>query len=379
MDLIRQDGSLDSPGQGLTEAAQERRSRFKHIAGLDGLRAVSILIVLVGHFLIDETSYATIGVYIFFVISGYLITTLMYAEQERFGRVSVKRFYARRLLRLYPVLIVFLLALLCVALASGRLYPALEASSVLLYFTNYLTSWHDLTNQETQLPIGPLWSLSVEEHFYLLMPAFFVITRGRHMIAFAIAACIMPILLRFTYLSIWPWLGFSDALYQDSELRIDSIAYGVLLAALHHEDRSGRLLQALGSAAAVCIGLVLLVISFRMDQSFLKFVTRDTLRAVAVTPLVCNILFSPSMPWLKQVLNLKLVAWIGVLSYSLYVWHCAQEYFFTAAGVSIESEALGWLEMAGTFCCATASYYLVEKPFLQLKTHFSPVPAAAMG
>jgi peptidoglycan/LPS O-acetylase OafA/YrhL len=352
--------------------AVEVRSRPQHIPGLDGLRAVSIMIVLVGHFLLERSSYSTIGVYIFFVISGFLITTLMYAERDRFGTLDVKRFYLRRLLRLYPVLIAFLAVVYCVALSTGRAYPLAEASSVLFYCANYLMSWQEMTGRETQLPIAVLWSLSVEEHFYLLMPAFFLLTQGRKMVGFAIALCIAPIVIRIFYLSIWPWIGYTTVLYQNSELRMDSIAYGVLLAALYHGKKSLGLLQALGSTVAVCLGAVLLVASFEMPQSFYKFVARDTLRTVALVPLVCNVLFSAQLPWLKHFLNLKLVAWVGVLSYSLYVWHGAQQYFFTALGLADGSLWSGWCKLVGTFCCAIASYYLVEKPFLRFKTHFNP-------
>lgn len=357
------------------------RPAFGHLPGLDGLRALSIMIVMVGHFLLGRAAaLSTIGVYIFFVISGYLITRLMFAEQARFGAVDVGRFYARRFLRLYPVLIVFLLAIVATAIAAERPRPLIEVASVLFYFSNYLTSWQEARGGTFSLPIGVLWSLSVEEHFYILMPLFFLLTKGRHIIAFAAVMCVLSVVLRIVEIGIWPWMADLDrysTLYRNSEVRFDSIAYGVLLAGISQTRDPMRVLRPLGSLPAVAVGCGLLVISFVMPDGVAKAVLRDTMRSWFAVAVVCNVLFSDSMQWAKRLLENRFVVWIGLLSYSLYIWHGAQEYFLTALGVPTTARGFGWLEMAGAFGCAVASYYLVEKPFLRLKGHF--VPKAAVS
>jgi peptidoglycan/LPS O-acetylase OafA/YrhL len=350
-------------------------SRFGHIPGLDGLRALSIMIVMVGHFLLGKAAaLSTIGVYIFFVISGYLITRLMLAEQEKFGSVDMARFYARRFLRLYPVIIVFLIVIVGVAFLAHRPRPPIEVASILFYFANYLTSWQEIQGSTFQLPIGILWSLSVEEHFYLLMPIFFVAMRGRHMVPFAIAMCIIPVVLRVTELQIWPWLADTSVLYRNSDVRFDSIAYGVLLAGISNMREPLKMLRRLGSPWMVVLGGVFLIVSFVMPDGMTKAIVRDTFRSWAAVPIVCSVLFSDKLGWTKHILELPLIAWVGTLSYSLYVWHGAQEYFLTAAGVPDTSFGFGWMRLAGAFACAITSFYLIERPALRFKDRLRPRP-----
>lgn len=353
-------------------------ARFGHVPGLDGLRAMSIMIVMIGHFLLGKAAaLSTIGVYIFFVISGYLITRLMLAEQARFGRIDIPRFYARRFLRLYPVIITFLIVIVGVACLADRPRPLIEVMSVLFYFANYLTSWQEIHGATFQLPIGILWSLSVEEHFYLLMPIFFVITRGRHMIPFAIAMCIIPLALRGIEVHLWPWMAdlkTYSTLYRNSDVRFDSIAYGVLLAGIGNTREPMKILKPLGSPWMVALGCLCLLISFAMPDGVFKAIVRDTLRSWFAVPLVCSVLFSDGLVWVKRILEWKPIVWVGLLSYSLYVWHGAQEYFWTAAGFSKAMHGFGFLELAGAFACAITSYYLIEQPFLRFKRHLKPVP-----
>ncbi|MDD3371513.1 MAG: acyltransferase, partial [Alphaproteobacteria bacterium] len=150
------------------------------IPGLDGLRALSIMIVILGHLFLPQTGgVAALGVYIFFAISGFLITRLLFLEQKQAGDVSAKNFYIRRLLRLYPVLLVYLAFLCVLALVRGEFIDTTEIFSVLLYFINYLSSFRILQGEHLNMQVGVLWSLAIEEHFYLLVPMFFIAFKGR--------------------------------------------------------------------------------------------------------------------------------------------------------------------------------------------------------
>ena len=142
-----------------------------YLAGLDGLRAISITLVIVGHLGFGSFVPGGLGVTIFFFISGFLITRLLFAERERNGRLDLWRFYARRSLRLLPEMAV-LLAMLAFVIgpALGQSVLPMQAVAALTYWTNYyVISGADACAHCAVT--GHLWSLAVEEHFYLLMPA----------------------------------------------------------------------------------------------------------------------------------------------------------------------------------------------------------------
>ena len=277
------------------------------------------------------------------------------------------------------MIICYLIVIVAVAFVADQPRPAIEVLSVLFYFANYLVSWQEVHGATFQLPIGMLWSLSVEEHFYLLMPLFFVLARGKHMIRFGIAMCIIPVLLRIVEIQIWPWLAdlhTYSVIYRNSDTRVDAIAYGVLLAGIGNLRDPMRILKQLGAPWLLAVGFALLVISFAMPDSIFKAIMRDTFRSWFAVALVCNILFSDTLAWAKRLLEWKPQVWSGLLSYSLYVRPVAQEYFLTAAGFSPDAKGFGVLRLATSFACAIASYYLVEQPFLRFKRHLKPVPPA---
>src|SRR5262245_57565060 len=149
----------------------ETHSRYpQSVPSLDGIRAISVLLVVLAHSGFDAVP-GGLGVTIFFFLSGYLITTLMLAEYERSGRISIPMFYARRMLRLMPPLLITL------ALAYGLTYfgalpggiTAAGLAAQLLYFANYYSLFVD-PGGTIPNGTGILWSLAVEEHFYIVYP-----------------------------------------------------------------------------------------------------------------------------------------------------------------------------------------------------------------
>ncbi len=204
-----------------------------NVPSLDGLRAFSILLVLFGHFLLPTkiSGIGAFGVTVFFFISGFLITRLLFAEMKRTGRIAITHFYLRRLLRLYPALVVSITLCAALVIYRGQPLDAVELESVFLYFSNYLIAYREFHSSAYTLPIGALWSLSIEEHFYLLFPAIFIMFKGSptRVAQIAIGICIACLGIRCFYLSLWPeWVG-TLATYWRSETRFDSIAFGVLI------------------------------------------------------------------------------------------------------------------------------------------------------
>jgi len=144
---------------------------------LDGLRAVSIALVVCTHFVTNEIP-GGLGVTTFFFISGFLIARLLFAEWKSTGRIDLRAFYIRRFLRLYPVIVAYVIFTIAVALWLRAPIKTVEITSVLFYFANYLYAANQLAGETFVHPIGPFWSLSVEEHFYFFAPLPFIVARS---------------------------------------------------------------------------------------------------------------------------------------------------------------------------------------------------------
>ena len=142
-------------------------SGHEYIAPLDGMRAVAILLVVVAHFGFGNVIPGGFGVTIFFFISGFLISRLLIAEYAQNGEINIRYFYIRRLLRLGPALVIMLFMIAIANVLMGLPVPGHELLAGLTYTMNYYLIVHQ---SNPVLPIGVLWSLAVEEHYYLLYP-----------------------------------------------------------------------------------------------------------------------------------------------------------------------------------------------------------------
>lgn len=345
-----------------------------HIQGLNGLRCLSIMIVIVGHFFLGEFSgISSLGVYIFFVISGFLITRLLLAEAKETGDVRIGAFYYRRLLRLFPVLIVYMIVVVGYARMHAIPTPPVEVASVFLYFVNYLKSYYELAGTQHVLPIGVLWSLSVEEHFYLIAPIFIAFVRASpgKVLAFSAAMIVLPLAIRIGYVVQWPEWSNTNRIYMASETRFDSIAYGVFLAALCEFSPEGRVRRAISSPQALVAGVALLVLSTVIRDDFFRDTFRYSMRSIGALLIVAPVVFSPRLGWLQNMANSPPADWIGRLSYSLYIWHGAAWFFLSNVGMT-KSIPTAFAELGITFVLAVASYYLIEMPVLRWRNKSSP-------
>jgi peptidoglycan/LPS O-acetylase OafA/YrhL len=347
------------------------------IPGLDGLRALSILIVVLGHFFLPATGgVAALGVYVFFAISGFLITRLLFLENKQAGGVSAKNFYMRRFFRLYPVLLFYLLFISAVNYIHGDKNDVSEIFSVLLYYINYLTSFRILQGEPLTMQVGVLWSLAIEEHFYLIMPLFFIAVKGRvrPLLWFSGLACVIPLLLRVLYVSLWPETIGQLITYRNSETRFDSIAVGVLLAALCEGNMREKIVRFLSSPTMFVAGALTVLASVLVKEDLFKETLRFSLISLSCVPLICGIVFGERLRLFQAIANWSPVVWIGKLSYSLYVWHGFTAYLLKILGYPEDSVDFGILGVSLTFSFAAFSYYLVETPFLRLRAQFVRAP-----
>jgi len=348
-----------------------------YIPALDGLRAVSILLVVGSHAGLDHVLPGAFGVTLFFFISGMLITGQLLRMLQTSGRLHLAGFYARRLLRLTPAALAYtILAGVGFSIAGGRITAGGWAAA-LFYGANYYDLW---TGYRTTLvgvrhPFNILWSLAIEDHFYALWPALLgLLWRGRLVVAALVAICVAVLCWRAYLYHACFHPGSPavcgplrtdprrfDRLYLATDTRIDSIAYGALLAAAGGPVSWGR--------RAAAPALALLALSFVLPGDFARHVVRASLQGVALFFLV-PLMIGNRGP-IARLLSATPAVAIGRLSYSLYLWHWAA--FAIADGLATRAGAarygLLWQTIALPLAAGLAlfSYQSIERPMLALR------------
>lgn len=333
----------------------------KLIPSLNGLRALSIIFVLAGHtelrsfHITDDPPGMQVGVTIFFLISGFLITwLLMQEERQNNGRISLKGFYIRRAFRIFPVYYTLLLVYFFLQLAGIFQFTTASWVSSLTY-TKYLSPrWGEWES-------GHLWSLSVEEHFYLVWPTVFYFFK-RFRVPFALAVMAVVPFVRL-------WGHFGDL---HMFTRADALMAGCLLA-LYYERLTGVLLTLprvwlLLPFAVMPLSLSakrLVKLFFPGDIPLAKMAVAFSASYGILTLLCLGLILAISInftnnPWFRF-LNNPVMNYIGKLSYSLYIW---QQMFFSD---KLWPASRFPYNIAFIVITALLSYHLVETPFLRIK------------
>jgi peptidoglycan/LPS O-acetylase OafA/YrhL len=319
---------------GISINADSYPSEAPFIPSLNGIRAISVLLVVVAHAGFERVVPGGLGVTVFFFLSGYLITSLFLIEQTTYGRISIDKFYLRRVFRLFPPLIVTIAIsymLVAAGILSGRItIPGLL--SQLLYFSNYYIIYFDPPGNTIPDGTNILWSLAVEEHFYIFYPIGLslmlkYIRDNKYIIAVLIVLC--------TFVALWRvYLVLHGAdenrTYYATDTRIDSILFGCILALgwnrnitnnVPARDRSARpnlmsLRQWLLFAGAVCVLLATLLIR---EDAF-RQTWRYSIQGIALTPIFYFAIKYNSNHLFKY-LNTKTMNTLGTFSYFIYLIH----------------------------------------------------------
>lgn len=313
------------------------RWRLGYRPALDGVRGVAIIAVMGYHFFVPGfAAGGYVGVTMFFVLSGYLITALMKEERARTGRLSVRNFYLRRVRRLIPALVVLVALVLILAAARGRIAEVGPmAASVLLYVGNVAQLGDPISLEH----LSHTWSLAVEEQFYLVWPWVFILVAGRAWVA-AVAVGAAATLAR---MSGWDLAGLE---------RADALMIGCALALGASRVPWVSMPAGLGSLAALAV-VTVVPIPTPILLTVVAVLTAMVIQAVAAPGLVTSLL------------SLKPLVFVGRISYGLYLWHFAVgwEVWPTLA-------AWHWLPAAVvlsaiSFGFALASWRYVEQPLLR--------------
>jgi peptidoglycan/LPS O-acetylase OafA/YrhL len=344
----------------------EINDKTRNIPSLDGMRAISILLVIVAHtsqhyarwIRIPVGSYllfAHTGVSVFFVISGFLITSLLLKELDATGTIGIKRFYLRRAFRIFPPFYFYLATIFVLALVG--IFPT--PLRAFLFAATYTSDYY-LGPGSGSGGLQHLWSLSVEEQFYLLWPAALLLLGKRRAIYLAwFLILVSPLSRTITYLVLAPpHRAMVGRMFHSS---IDTIMFGCLLALLWDNDRFTSLQRTwMGGWAMTGAVLFLFVIDPLLQFHFyggFTLLAGMTLEGVSICVITLYVVKRPeTVP--GRILNTPVLRHIGVISYSLYLW---QSIIIAEAGLSFP------LELAAMLACAEFSYWVVERPSLRLR------------
>lgn len=348
--------------------------QFGYIPALDGLRGIAILVVMAfnGHFFGMQGGF--VGVDIFFVLSGFLITSLLVQDYRRTFRIGLKNFYFRRALRLLPAL--FALMLFCVLFVL-ILQPDKVSNTLkgVLYTMFYVANWAQSPPMEAGIgPLSHAWSLSVEEQFYIVWPLILlgllrIKSKG------VVLAILISLISVSVAINIWLWQSQVPFLrmYFGSDTRSHELLIGCVAALLMSWGvfQNAQHLRGAFHAAAIFsfVGIVLSLFLIRHNTAFV-YNGGFALISIGTAILILDMLLFPSM--LSRGFEFAPLVWIGKISYGLYLWHYP---IFEATRRLLEGRVPPLVyQITGvvtTVVVATASFYLLEKPFLKLRRRFS--------
>jgi peptidoglycan/LPS O-acetylase OafA/YrhL len=345
------------------------------LPSIEGLRAISIILVLINHLAIKNSIFVgleqynwltdilqdgQLGVNVFFVISGFLITSLLLTEEEKSGKISLKQFFTRRMLRIFPAYYFLLLVYFCFQLVDFiQLSQASWITSIT--YTKYF-------NWQLDWFTAHFWSLSIEEHFYLIWPFAFVFAKNQRKKIALFLFFLVPFVRLTTYFYPINWLN-DFSLFA----RVDAIAIGCLFA-LYKDQILQKISQHWRSIFYFSILVLILIRYFPWLTHLIGLgtyyfsialgATHGTIANVCIALIMMYSIYGPQKMWFSF-LNTRIMRFIGVLSYSIYLW---QQFFISGSNHWYTSPPLNLLLILFT---ALFSYYFIEKPFLRLKQKFS--------
>jgi peptidoglycan/LPS O-acetylase OafA/YrhL len=340
----------------------------RRLPALDGLRAIAVLTVIVYHGGVDIIP-ADLGVSIFFVLSGFLITWLLLRERNESGRVSLRAFYTRRALRIFPAYLAFIALSFTLDRLLGDSWPAGMRWSAITYTMNYYNALHgNPVNSVTHT-----WSLAVEEQFYLLWPVLFIAlaARGERTLRWGLVGATIAIAAWRTFLYLGVHVG-SAYVYNAFDTRADVLAVGCLLAVSVHSARVRAAASRIASRAWMPLVTIALLLASRLagDPRYhysLGFTVDALLIAVLLVQLV-QLARDRWWRWLEH----PLMRYLGAISYPMYLYH----QWGAGIGRRVPGDAIAaelTLGLCATIVLASGSYYVIERPFLALKRRFERV------
>jgi len=378
--VAEREGASAAPLRDATEEPAPGHSTGHRLNGLDGYRAMAVLVVVLYHFKVPHLGGGWIGPELFFVLSGYLITTLLI---DRFASATrptlLASFWVRRIKRLYPALL-FLIAALIATVAvlaalgvttAQRLDPSSvtsESWSVLGYYAN----WHLITEhvgyfgQSTSL-LKHTWSLAIEEQFYLIFPLLFVLIMAskRHWRLCGLLVAIGGAAASIALTAVEASQGNINTVYYSTPTNAYHLLIGVGLAfAVHRWEPSAKLTRWFGPlalSAVLVIAVFVETASLRSGEPRLwMFQGGGAVLDLVAAALLMALVFGSRTSGVSRAFNWAPMVWIGSVSYGIYLWHYPVAVLATSADTHAGRWGLLAIQIALTLAFTVISYYLVE-------------------
>ena len=354
----------------LNKLLLEKLAGSSNIPALDAVRGLAALMVIVAH-TFGPRQLGSMAVTVFFVLSGFLITWLLVKESEKTGRISLRDFYIRRTLRIFPAFYVFWFV--CIGAAALRGAHILWGQAWASFF--YVGDYYDALIHRPGGIMGITWSLGVEEKFYLLWPFIFAALHRNpkkllRVALFAIGAIWLYRIVLTLTVSLPP-----DYLRYAFESRFDNILYGCVLALGLKLRKVEPILKTGASIPVIPMAIVgsLLGLCFleeRLGSAYL-YVFGMSLNSLLIAIALLQFVYLGAVGGWKW-LSHPILRFFGRISYSLYLYHIVViamiQHYFPALRIRYAYPAI----YVGSIAAAYLSFHLVEQPFLHLKERFAP-------
>lgn len=329
-----------------------RSNSLSYMPALDGARAVAVALVFARHGFPESTFPGGLGVDVFFVISGFLITRILLREYDRDGTIHLRQFYVKRLLRLYPALLLVVVVFVALWwLVSGSLRNNLLQSAVAVSYTSNIF----VTLRESGLGhLGHTWSLAMEEQFYLVWPPILLLLLRRRMRR----QTIVLILAIAATASLAGWILTGNDYPYNPLTKAGALIIGCIAALMVAKKPAQNTLLAY-------LGLAVITLAFIAESTgLLQRTWTMPLVILGVVPVILHLSFGRGI--MVRGLSARWIAYLGVISYGLYLWHYpimwALRYSSTLPDFAVTAIAL-----VLTFAAAALSFHFVERPALRLK------------
>jgi len=342
---------------------------------LDGIRGISILLVLGVHFTPDLIPGGYLGVDIFFVLSGFLITSLLLQEWSHRNSISLKDFYIRRVLRLGPGLAVFLLLLGAYAFLLLKKESAHEVYVGILLTLSYVSNWFIALKPNLSFSILAItWSLAVEEQFYLIWPValslLLVLKLQRRWILTALVLGVVFVAVQRARL--WHEGATLKRMYYGTDTHADGLLLGCLVGCLVSWDlipQSKIFARAIKYLALLSVAFVVYLVLTTFHYEPFLYAGGFSVAALAIAITLLALLMAP-VTLATMILRFRPLVWIGRISYGLYLWHWPVRglVFGKSAQPSAKQVIVA---VVLSLAITSLSFYLIELPFLRWKKRFS--------